>query len=200
LHSFIYLASASPRRRELLAQIGVEFRMLLAAPNEDVEGLEVPEKNESARHYVMRVTALKAGAALMRLRSRKLVDAPLLVADTTVSIEGMLLGKPRDGKDATRMLQRLSGRTHRVLTAVAVAYRRRLDFALSESRVTMAVLDAATLAHYLESGEAFGKAGAYAIQGRAAAFITRISGSHSGIVGLPLAETAQLLKSFDVKF
>lgn len=199
-NSFIYLASASPRRKALLAQIGVPLKMLLPGKDEDVEALEEIETGEAPRHYVMRVTAFKAGAGLLRLRARALPDAPLLVADTTVVLGRKILGKPRDRDDATQMLTALSGRTHRVLTAVAVTQGTRLDLALNESRVAMRVLTARDISRYIDTGEPFGKAGAYGIQGHAAAFVTRISGSHSGIMGLPLAETAQLLSSFGVEF
>ena len=189
----LYLASQSPRRQELLRQLGVRPTLLLPDAEEDAEALEVHEAGESPERYVQRVTALKAGAAVLRLRRRGLPAAPILAADTTVVLGRTLLGKPVDGADAAAMLGRLSGRTHRVLTAVAVTDGRRLDLALSVSRVRFAPLDAATIAAYVASGEPLGKAGAYAIQGKAAAFIRHIAGSHSGIVGLPLYETAALL-------
>jgi len=190
----IYLASQSPRRQELLRQLGVEFELLLADASEDAESLEVVLRGETPRHYVQRVTALKAGAAVLRLRARGLPPAPILTADTTVALGRTILGKPVDPADACAMLQRLSGVTHRVLTAVAVTDGQRLDLALSESRVRFGALEDAMIERYVASGEPFGKAGAYAIQGRAAAFVEHISGSHSGIVGLPLCETAALLR------
>jgi septum formation protein len=199
-HPFIYLASASPRRKELLKQIGVSFKMLLPSDEENIEALESVHGGESSRHYVMRVAALKAGSGLVRLRSRGLADAPLLAADTTVVLGRQILGKPADRNAAEAMLTALSGRTHRVLTAVAVAHGKRLDLALNESRVTMRALSAKDISRYVDTKEPFGKAGAYGIQGRAATFVTRVVGSHSGIVGLPLAETAQLLASFGVDF
>ncbi len=198
MSAFVYLASQSPRRAELLNQLGVRFVPLKPDPDEDSESLEAQWSGESARHYVQRVTALKAGAALVRLKVRKLADAPILAADTTVAVGRTILGKPADAADARRMLTLLSGRSHRVLTAVALARGRRLDMLLSESRVNFRVLKRADIEAYIQSGEPFGKAGAYAIQGRAATFVTHISGSQSGIVGLPLCETALLLERFGV--
>jgi septum formation protein len=195
---FIYLASQSPRRRELLAQLGVSFEMLLADASEDVESLEQRIGRESPRHYVQRVTALKAGAAIVRMKRRKLVPAPILAADTTVTLGGRIFGKPENDAEARDFLEAFSGRTHRVLTAVAVANHRRLNLMLSESRVTMRQLSASDIRRYIATKEQVGKAGGYAIQGRAATFVTSISGSHSGIVGLPLAETAQLLEGFGI--
>jgi len=190
---FIYLASQSPRRQELLRQLGVPFELLLADASEDAEALEAEQAGEAPAHYVQRVTALKAGAAILRRRARGLPEAPILAADTTVVLGRRLLGKPVDAADARAMLARLSGKTHRVLTAVAVTDGQRLELALSSSRVRFAPLDAATIERYVATGEPLGKAGAYAIQGRAAAFVEAIEGSHSGIVGLPLFETAQML-------
>lgn len=196
--SFVYLGSQSPRRRELLAQLHVAHELLLADDDEDAEALERVEAGESPRAYVRRVTRLKADAALARLIDRRLPDAPLLVADTTVAIDDAILGKPADVDDARRMLAALSGRVHRVLTAVAIAHGDRIEEALSESRVRFRVLAPAEIDAYIATGEPFGKAGAYAIQGRAARFVERISGSHSGIVGLPLYETMELLHRFGV--
>jgi len=197
---FIYLASKSPRRAELLRQLGVSFTLLDADANEDVEALEVLVAGESARHYVQRVTAQKAAAALVRMRRRGLVSAPILAADTTVAIGRLILGKPGDRHAARDMLERLSGTTHRVLTAVAVTQGRRLELALSESRVRMDRLSRGQITSYIDSGEPFGKAGGYALQGRGARFVRHISGSPSGIVGLPLFETALLLGHFGVAF
>jgi septum formation protein len=199
MSAFVYLASQSPRRRELLAQLGVRFELLLAEANEDVETLEHRIGRESPRHYVQRVTVLKAGAALVRLKQRKLARAPVLTADTTVAIQQRIFGKPANDDQAREFLEAMSGRTHRVFTAVALANQRRLDLIVSESRVTMRQLSARDISRYLATGEQVGKAGGYAIQGRAAAFITHIAGSHSGIVGLPLAETAQLLQGFGIE-
>ena len=197
--SFIYLASQSPRRQELLRQFGIAFELLLADEEENAEALEAVQPRESPRHYVLRVTALKAGAAILRMRRRALPFAPLLVADTTVALGRRILGKPLDAQHATQMLAMLSGRTHRVLTAVGVTDGRRLELALSESRVSFRGLTVDEIDAYVASGEPFGKAGAYAIQGRASAVAAHISGSHSGIVGLPMFETAALLRSFEVK-
>lgn len=195
---FIYLASQSPRRAELLTQLGVRFRLLVADPDEDVETLERVHRGETARHYVQRVTALKAGAALLRLKRRGGVPAPVLAADTTVALRGQILGKPESSAQARQMLHLLSDTTHRVLTAVAVTNGRRLVLALSESRVRMKPLSRREIECYVASGEPLGKAGSYAIQGRAAAFVSHFSGSYSGIVGLPLFETAEVLRTFRV--
>ncbi|MBM3361797.1 MAG: septum formation inhibitor Maf [Betaproteobacteria bacterium] len=195
----IYLASQSPRRAQLLEQLGVSFQRLLPDPDEDAEALEAVIGRESAAAYVQRVTALKLDAAVMRRRRMGLPPAPILCADTTVAIGREILGKPVDQAQARQMLTRLSGRTHRVLTAVAVeAGRRRLQ-ALSLSSVTFDGLTPAQIRRYVASGEALGKAGAYAIQGRAAAFVVSIRGSYSGIMGLPLRETALILDQLGLK-
>ena len=196
--SFVYLASQSSRRRELLQQLHIAHEVLPADVDEDVEALEVRHGHESPRAYVRRVTRLKAMAARDRVLRRALPDAPILVGDTTVAIEQLILGKPEDADDARRMLESLSGRAHRVLTAVAVVQGTRIEEALSESRVRFRVLTSDDIDGYIATGEPFGKAGAYAIQGRAAAFVERIAGSHSGIVGLPLFETMQLLHRFGI--
>ncbi|GAB4205262.1 MAG: Maf family protein [Tibeticola sp.] len=193
---FIYLASQSPRRSQLLEQIGVPHRLLLPDGQEDAEALEAARKGESPTAYVQRVTALKLEAALTRLERRGLPPAPVLCADTTVALGRRILGKPADAAEARAMLSALSGRSHRVLTAVAVGAGRRRGAALSVSTVRFAPLDAARIRAYVASGEPLGKAGAYAVQGRAAAFIAHIAGSHSGIMGLPLFETAELLRGF----
>lgn len=194
--NFIYLASQSPRRRQLLEQLGVKHELLLPDAHEDTEALEEPLRNEAPAAYVKRVTQLKLDAALQRLRRRGLPPAPVLCSDTTVALGRTIYGKPADAKDAERMLRELAGRTHRVLTAVAVqGGRKRLD-ALSDSRVTFEAMSPAQIRSYVETGEPMGKAGAYAVQGRAAAHITHISGSYSGIMGLPMHETARLLRAF----
>lgn len=195
----LYLASQSRRRRELLDQLEVDHVVLTADVGEDVEALERRFGDESPRAYVRRVTRLKAEAALRRIERQGLLPAPVLVGDTTVAVEQIILGKPADADDARRMLRTLSGRTHRVLTAVAVAFEGRFEEALSESRVRFRDLSTDDIDSYLATGEPYGKAGAYAIQGRAAAFVEGISGSHSGIVGLPLYETMQLLQRFGVE-
>lgn len=197
---FIYLASQSPRRSLLLDQLGVRHELLLPGPDEDSEGLEVAIKNEAPSAYVKRVTGLKLDAALARMEQRGLPVAPILCSDTTVARGRRIYGKPEDAKDAVRMLGELAGTQHRVLTAVAVQQqgRQRLE-ALSDSRVTFAPLTAAQIKSYVASGEPLGKAGAYAVQGRAAGFISLIRGSYSGIMGLPMFETAQMLRALGFK-
>ena len=196
---FIYLASQSPRRSQLLEQIGVAHQILVADATEAeaAEALEIALKNEAPLTYVKRVTALKLDAAVARMQHRGLPHAPVLCADTTVAMGRIIYGKPETEKDAVRMLTELSGQTHRVLTAVAVAYgangKKRLQL-VSESKVTFANISKSQIAEYVASGEPMGKAGSYAVQGRAAMFIRHIGGSYSGIMGLPLYETAQLLK------
>jgi septum formation protein len=192
--SFIYLASQSPRRRQLLEMLGVKHELLLPDPGEDTESLEEPLANEAPAKYVQRVTGLKLDAAMERLKRRDLPSAPVLCSDTTVALGRAIYGKPADGRDAARMLRELSGKTHRVLTAVAIQSGRKRLAALSDSRVTFARMTPAQIRAYVESGEPMGKAGAYAIQGGAAAYISHISGSYSGIMGLPMFETAQLLQ------
>lgn len=193
---FIYLASQSPRRSQLLDQLGVRHTLLLAdAQEEDAEALEAVLPNEDPTVYVQRVTALKLQAAQQRLQRRKLPLAPILCADTTVAVEQTILGKPVDADDAKRMLRALSNRAHQVLTAIAIGLGDQRVVACSESWVTFAELSEADIDAYVASGEPMGKAGAYAVQGRVAAHIARINGSYSGIMGLPLFETAQALKS-----
>ena len=192
---FIYLASQSPRRRQLLEQIGIRHELLLPDPDEDSEALEVVHPGETPAAYVQRVTGLKLDAAVARRAARGLPPAPILCSDTTVALGRTIYGKPADARDAARMLRELSGHTHRVLTAVAVQAGRRRLAALSDSRVTFAVLTPAQVRAYVASGEPMGKAGAYAVQGRAAAHIARIAGSYTGIMGLPLHETAGLLRA-----
>ncbi|MDB5819583.1 MAG: septum formation protein Maf [Rhizobacter sp.] len=200
MHPHIYLASQSPRRQQLLEQIGVRFELLLADDSEDAEALEAERAGELPAAYVERVTRAKLKAARARLKKRGLPDAPILCADTTVSLGRRILGKPTDAADAVATLTALSGKTHRVLTAVAVATGSRTLFALSESRVSFGALAACEIDAYIATGEPFGKAGAYGIQGRAAAFTRRIEGSHSAIIGLPLYETARLLRQARVQF
>lgn len=190
---FVYLASQSPRRSQLLAQIGVDFELLLATAEEDAESLEEWIQGESPLAYVKRVTDLKLDAALQRLKVRGLPKAPVLCADTTVALGRQILGKPKDAQEAIAMLQLLSGQTHRVLTAVALASGRRRFSRVSVSKVTFAPMKLADIKAYVASGEPMGKAGAYGVQGLAAAYISDIKGSYSGIMGLPLFETADLL-------
>ena len=196
---FIYLASQSPRRRQLLEQLGVRHELLLPDAHEDAESLEAVLPGEAPTAYVQRVTRLKLDAALARLKRRGLPAAPVLCSDTTVALGRTIYGKPEDAGDAARMLGALAGRTHRVLTAVALGTARRREQALSVSRVTFADMSRQQIAAYVASGEPMGKAGAYAVQGRAAAYISHIAGSYSGIMGLPVYETAQLLSSFGFK-
>jgi len=197
----IYLASRSPRRRELLTQMGVKFEPLLfrEGARADTDTDEAVRPGESPDDYVRRVTRMKAEAAWQRVVMRKgLQRKPVLSADTTVALGDEILGKPADRADAERILGTLSGTRHRVLTAVALAFEERFEMAVSESLVTFAPLDAERIAAYVQSGEPFDKAGAYAIQGRAGAFAERIEGSYSGIMGLPLFETAGLLRKFGI--
>ena len=199
VNSFIYLASQSPRRRQLLEQLGVAYQWLLPDADEDAEGLEKVRPKEAPAVYVQRVTQHKLDAALQRLHRRGLPPAPVLCSDTTVALGREILGKPADLADAARMLAKLAGRTHRVLTAVAVGLGPHRDQVLSRSQVRFAALDADEIEAYANTGEPLGKAGAYGVQGRAATFIAHISGSYSGIMGLPLYETAQLLRRFQVR-
>lgn len=196
---FIYLASQSPRRRQLLEQLGCRHELLLPDTGEDVESIERVQPGEAPASYVGRVTQLKLDAALLRLKQRSLAPAPVLCSDTTVAWGRQIYGKPDTTEDALRMLTELAGKTHRVLTAVAMAKGRKRELRVNESRVTFSPVTKAELRTYVNTGEPMGKAGAYAIQGRAAAFIARISGSYSGIMGLPLFETAQLLDRFGVR-
>lgn len=194
---FIYLASQSPRRSQLLAQIGVRHELLLADLAEDAEALEAVFPGEAPKAYVQRVTRLKLQAAQARLILRKLPLAPVLCADTTVALGRAIYGKPADADDAVRMLGELAGRSHRVMTAVTIGYGEHIVAACSESWVTFAPMTDAEIRQYAASGEPLGKAGAYAVQGLAATYISRISGSYTGIMGLPLYETAQLLKALN---
>lgn len=202
---FVYLASQSPRRRQLLEQLGVRYELLLADEQEDAEALEVVLPNEAPRAYVQRVTLLKLEAALNRMKRRGLPLAPVLCSDTTVALGKTILGKPDDAKHAAQILGALSGQTHRVLTSVAMGTLSKAgkplktEQALSVSNVRFAPLTRTQIQNYVASGEPMGKAGAYAVQGRAAAYIEHISGSYSGIMGLPMFETAQLLREFGFK-
>lgn len=191
---FIYLASQSPRRRQLLEQLGLRYELLLPDPNEDAEALEVVLKNEAPAAYVERVTGLKLDAALARLKRLKLPAAPILCADTTVALGRRIFGKPEDDADAVAMLSALSGKAHKVLTAVAVQSPRGARHAsLCISQVNFADMTDSQIHAYVATGEPLGKAGSYAVQGRAALYISRISGSYTGIMGLPLRECALLL-------
>jgi septum formation protein len=221
MHSFIYLASQSPRRQELLTQIGVQFELLLADSNEDAESLEIQLPDEAALAYVKRVTLAKLEAAKQRLHSRGLPSAHILCADTTValnlenknekqgnhnkSIKEIILGKPTDHQDAKRILQLLSGKTHQVHTAVAVAGKPHINddeprLLVSSSQVTFKPLTDEEINAYISTNEPMGKAGAYGIQGIGGCLISSISGSFSGIMGLPLYETSQLMHETGVQF
>jgi septum formation protein len=199
MSDFIYLASQSPRRSQLLDQIGVAHKLLLAGPDEDAESLEAVRGAEAPARYVARVTGLKLDAAVQRMKRQDLPAAPVLCADTTVCLGRDILGKPADPADAVRMLQRLAGQSHRVLTAVAVQKGAKRLSALSESWVRFAPMTTAQIRAYVATLEPMGKAGAYGVQGRAAAHIEQIRGSYSGIMGLPLFETAALLRSLGVR-
>jgi len=196
----IYLASRSPRRRELLKQIGIAFEPLLLREDlrrgADID--ETPAPGESPESYVSRVARAKAEAGWHRIASRRLLPRPVLAADTTVVLDGEIIGKPADARRAHELLRRLSGQTHQVLTAVAVAREARVETALSISAVEFRELADGEIRRYVASGEPLDKAGAYAIQGRAAVFVRAVRGSYSGIMGLPLFETAELLARFDI--
>jgi septum formation protein len=199
-HDFIYLASQSPRRRQLLEQLGVRHELLLPGPDEDAEALEAERAGELPEAYVERVTRAKLQAAIARRLQRGLASAPILCSDTTVALGRRILGKPADADDARRTLTLLSGRTHRVITAVALAWGRHDALQVNVSRVHFADVAPGDIDRYVATGEPFGKAGAYAIQSGAAAWISRIEGSYTGIMGLPLYETAQLLRQAQVRF
>jgi septum formation protein len=199
---FIYLASQSPRRKQLIEQWGIRCELLLPDADEDAESLEIVLPNEAPATYVQRVTGLKLQASLARLKRRGLPPAPVLCADTTVALGRRILGKPADAAEAQHMLASLAGHRHRVLTAVAVGVSGkrspRVHAALSTSWVTFEPLTPRQIARYVASGEPMGKAGAYAIQGRASLWVSHISGSYSGIMGLPAHETAQVLHAAGV--
>ena len=182
---FVYLASGSPRRRELLQQIGVPFRLVAATVD------ETARPAEAAPAYVLRLAAAKADAGWHADGAGR--DAPVLAADTAVVVDGTILGKPADRQDAEAMLRQLSGRTHEVLTAVALRTGAGVQSRISRSEVTFRAIGIPEARAYWETGEPRDKAGGYAIQGRAAVFVVDLRGSFSGVVGLPLFETAQLL-------
>jgi septum formation protein len=192
---FIYLASQSPRRRQLLDQIGVRHELLLPDAGEDAEALEAERRGELPAAYVERVTLAKLQAAKQRLARRAgAATAPILCADTTVALGTQILGKPEDARHAAQTLMRLSGRTHRVISAVAVAAGAGEWLEVSVTHVHFAPLSAAWIDAYVRSGEPFGKAGAYAIQGAMASQVAHLAGSYSGVMGLPLHETANVLR------
>jgi len=194
----LYLASQSPRRRELLKQIGVGFEILLMRndPRRGVDVDETPLPEEVPEHYVRRICEAKAIMGWTVLKRRNLPERPVLAADTAVTLDGRIFGKPRNAEHAAEMLRQLPGRAHQVYSAVAVAEGNRVEVALSVSTVRFAELDRERIGHYLATNEYADKAGAYAIQGYAAAFIEHLAGSYSGVMGLPLFETAQLLRDF----
>jgi septum formation protein len=197
----IYLASRSPRRRELLTQIGVRYHLLLfrGEPLADAEVGETPLENEAPEAYVERVARAKAEAGWRRVLQRNLPHAPVLAADTTVALGPRILGKPVDRAEAAEMLQALSGQTHEVLTAVALKHDERFEQALSRSEVRFKPLSAEEVGQYVASGECDDKAGAYAIQGRAARFVMELRGSYSGVMGLPLYETSRILEKINLR-
>ncbi len=197
----IYLASRSPRRRELLKQVGVTFEIVLLREDlrrgPDVD--ETPLGDEKPEAYVLRIACAKAELAARYMGRRALPARPVLAADTTVVCGGRIIGKPTDREDAVRILKMLSGRQHEVITGVAVATPDRVQHAVSQSKVWFRELSEDEIRRYVATGEPLDKAGAYAIQGRAAAFATRIEGSYSGIMGLPLSETTDLLRKFNIE-
>jgi septum formation protein len=197
-HPRIYLASQSPRRRELLKQIGVYYEMLLlrSDPRRQISVDETPLQDEPALDYVQRICRAKAEAGWDTLLLRNLPRFPVLAADTTVTLDGKIIGKPDDKEHAAEILRMLSGRQHQVLTAVAVAFEERVEMRLSTTTVTFDALNEERIRRYLLTHEAHDKAGAYGIQGQAGAFVQRIEGSYTGVMGLPLYETVELLKLF----
>lgn len=196
----IYLASRSPRRRELLNQIGVPFDTLLfrSGRRNDDDVNETPLDAEPAVDYVQRLARAKASFGVELVRERRLIAQPVLAADTTVVLGDEILGKPESAAEAMAMLEKLSGSTHQVLTAVAVAVGDRIEHVLSASEVRFRSLSEDDIRRYVRSGEPMDKAGAYGIQGRAATFVTHLSGSYTGVMGLPLYETAGLLAKFGI--
>jgi septum formation protein len=196
----IYLASRSPRRRELLKQAGIAFDLLLIRTDlrRGVDVDESPLPDEAPVAYATRIAGAKAQAGWRHVVMRRLPGNPVLTADTTVVLDGEIIGKHDNAEHAQQLLRRLSGRTHQVLTAIAVARREQLETAISASTVEFRELEDSEIRRYVATGEPLDKAGAYAIQGRAAVFVRAIAGSYSGIMGLPLYETAELLRRCDV--
>ncbi len=193
----IYLASRSPRRRELLHQIGIDFDTVVFRDGDRADEAtdETPLPAESAEVYVERIARAKAIHGLKIITDRKLPMRPVLSADTTLEFEGKIIGKPVDIADATAILKRLSGKTHRVLTGVAINHMGRTEYVLSVSEVRFRTLDDEEIRHYVMSGEPMDKAGAYGIQGLAGLFVEHLAGSYTGVMGLPVCETGELLKS-----
>ena len=198
----LYLASRSPRRRELLTQVGIQFDTLAfrSPPRQDDDVDETAHAGEAPLVYVERVARLKAEHGWRTVELRRLMPQLVLAADTTLEFDGEIIGKPADAADARAILRRLSGRAHKVLTAVAVAFEGRIESATSISDVTFGELTDADIRRYIASGEPMDKAGAYGIQGRAGMFIEHLSGSYSGVMGLPLHETGVLLRRFGFPF
>ena len=197
----IYLASRSPRRRELLTQMGIAFDTVVFREGlrADNETDETPHPDEAPLAYVERVARAKAEHGLKIVYERKLPLRPILSADTTLEFDGEIIGKPVDMPDAMTILKRLSGQTHRVLTGVAVNHQGRTEFVLSTSEVRFRQLDEDEIRHYVISGEPMDKAGAYGIQGRAGMFVEHLAGSFTGVMGLPVCETGELLKKLGFK-
>jgi septum formation protein len=191
----VYLASKSPRREELLRQLGIDFALLRVreAPGRERDVLEGARDAEPALHYVERIARTKAAIGWQRMLQRGLAPRPVLGADTEVVLDGTIFGKPKDAADAVRMLTLLSSRTHHVMTAVALCWEQEIVAEISTSAVTFRDLAHDEIERYVATGEPFDKAGAYAVQGRAASFVSRIDGSYTGVMGLPLYETAQAL-------
>jgi len=198
----LYLASRSPRRRELLHQMGVEFNTLVFRDGEraDVATDETPRPGEAPLAYVERVARAKAGHGLKVIQERPLPPRPVLSADTTLEFDGAIIGKPANMDEATAILRRLSGNTHRVLTGVAVSEDWRTEYVVSVSEVRFRKLDDEEIRRYVLSGEPMDKAGAYGIQGRAGIFVEHLAGSFTGVMGLPVCETGELLKRFGWRF
>ncbi|WP_265945701.1 Maf family protein [Dechloromonas sp. A34] len=198
----LYLASRSPRRRELLTQMGIAFDTIVFrdGTRADSQTDETPHPGEDPVAYVERIARAKAEHGLKIIYERKLPLRPVLSADTTLELEGQIIGKPVDMADAVSILRRLSGKTHRVLTGVAVTHMERTEYVLSSSEVTFRELDIEEIRHYVMSGEPMDKAGAYGIQGRAGMFVEHLAGSFSGVMGLPVCETGELLKRFGWRF
>lgn len=198
----IYLASKSPRRRDLLRQIGVNFDVLIfrsGERGEDADVDETPFPNEAVDRYVERLALAKAQAGMRRVLWRKMLARPVLAADTTLEVDGEIVGKPIDASDAHAILTRLSGRRHRVLTAVAVSDGERTRSRLSVSEVSFRTLSEQDIRRYIATGEAFDKAGAYAIQGEGRHLIAAVEGDYYAAVGLPLHELAEALRDFGLE-
>jgi len=201
MYDFFYLASQSPRRHQILCDIGVSFKPLnlIEGVSPDADFDESILEGENPLDYVSRVSMLKARAGQQHLKKNRLVNAPVLSADTTVAINEIILGKPVDEDDAQQMLERLSGQTHDVISVVSMCCEDKMEQKTSVTQVTMKQLSSGEIQRYVDSKEPFGKAGGYGIQGRASLFISRIEGSYSGVMGLPIFETGRLLESFGFK-